>query len=44
MNKAKWEEAKAAWTKIQEQAEIDLAQSTLYLEAIDKHLNSIKED
>ena len=42
MSPEKWEEAKAVWTKVREQAEIDLAQANLYLDAIDKHLNKEK--
>jgi hemerythrin-like domain-containing protein len=43
MTPEKWAEAITAWTKIKEQAEIDLAQANLYLDAIDKHLNKEKE-
>ena len=39
MPKEKWEEAIVVWTKVRDQAEIDLAQANLYLDAIDKHLN-----
>lgn len=40
MSPEKWEEAKVVWTKVRDQAEIDLAQANLYLDAIDKHLNN----
>lgn len=40
MPKEKWEEAKNVWMKVRDQAEIDLAQANLYLQAIDTHLNN----
>lgn len=44
MNREKWEEAVTVWTKVRDQAEIDLAQANLYLDAIDKHLNKEKQE
>ena len=43
MNKEKWQEAVTVWTKVKDQAEIDLAQANLYLDAINKHLNKETE-
>lgn len=40
----KWQEAITVWTKVRDQAQIDLAQANLYLDAIDKHLNKQSED
>lgn len=44
MNKEKWQEAITVWTKVRDQAEIDLAQANLYLEAINTHLNKESEE
>ena len=44
MPKEKWEEAKNVWMKVRDQAEIDLAQANLYLQAIDTHLNNHSEE
>jgi len=43
MNKDKWLEAIKAWERVKAQAEIDLEQADLYIEAINTHLNTIKE-
>lgn len=40
----KWEEAKTVWIKVRDQAEIDLAQANLYLDAINTHLNKQSEE
>jgi hypothetical protein len=42
MSREKWEEARKTWGNVKAQAEIDLAQADLYLQAIDTHLNSEK--
>ena len=39
-----WEQAITTWTKVRDQAHIDLAQANLYLDAIDKHLNKEKQE
>lgn len=44
MDKAKWEDGIAAWTKIKAQAEIDIEQANLYIAAINTHLNSINSE
>jgi len=44
MNKEKWEEAIKAWTKVKEQAKIDIEQADLYIEAINTHLNTKTEE
>ena len=40
MNKENWEEGIKAWTKIKEQAEIDIEQANLYIEAIQSKINT----
>lgn len=38
--KEKWEEAIKAWERIKAQAEIDISQAELYINAINTHLNT----
>lgn len=44
MNREKWQEARKAWERVKQQGEIDIEQANLYLEAIDKHLNTLPAD
>lgn len=43
MTKEKWLEAITAWERVKAQAEIDIAQANLYIEAINIHLNKTTE-
>lgn len=40
IEKKDWELAKEAWLKVSKQAEIDQEQAALYLEVIEKKINS----
>ena len=44
MNKADWNKGLDAWTKIKEQAQIDIEQADLYISAIKQKLNKMKEE
>jgi len=44
MKEEKWQEAIAAWQRVKAQAEIDIAQADLYIEAINTHLNNKPEE
>lgn len=44
MSKEKWQEAIKAWERVKAQAEIDIAQADLYIQAINTHLNTINKE
>ncbi len=42
ITKEDWQEGIKAWEKVKKQAEIDIEQATLYIAAINIHLNSFE--
>lgn len=41
MDRKKWEDGIAAWTKVKEQAQIDIEQAELYIQAIENKLKEL---
>jgi len=42
MQKEDWQKGLEAWERVKKQAEIDIEQATLYIAAINIHLNSFE--
>jgi len=44
MELAKWKEGLEAWTKVYEQAQIDLEQSELYIQALKQKISDMEKE
>jgi len=44
MNKAEWQKGVDAWKNIHKQAEIDMEQATIYIEALENKIKSLPDE